>query len=103
MLTPLYIKEVGMRSLYQVYGFVGVQIILVLLYIYKESAFIALSYEHQKQEKMVQTLKLQQQEKLLELQKLQQRSAIQQLARQTYQLEPLTLASMRRLNVQQPS
>lgn len=91
-----------MKKNYEFLWFVILQVCLVLLYIYKESTFIALFYNNQKMEKKSDELISQAKDLNHQLQELHSRLSIQKHA-QEGGLKPLSLTSVRHLHADQPT
>lgn len=91
-----------MKKIYEIYLFIALQIILTLLYIYKESTYIGAFYQHQKIEKKLTESESELKNLTQQLQELKNRSAIQHYA-QSIGLEPLSLEDVRHADAQQSS
>lgn len=79
-------------------SFIGLQAVLALVLIYKESEYIKPLYQQQRFEKKLQELQSTRQALSHKLQKLQGHSAIRTYAREKLHMTEIPLASLRTLN-----
>jgi cell division protein FtsL len=87
-----------MKKIHGLFWFIGLQVLLVLIYIYKESCFIAVFYEQQRLEKRRDAALNQRKNLQHQLEALKSRGAIQKFAKETLGLQPVALSSLRKID-----
>lgn len=92
-----------MKKIHGLFWFIGLQVILALIYIYKESSYMAAFYEQQRLEKRRDSALSQRKSLQHQLETLKSRGAIQKFAKDSLGLQPVALASLRKIDAQQPT
>lgn len=92
-----------MKKTYEFYAILGLQVLLILMLIYKESSYVAAIYEQQKIEQKKAGLTQLFKKLTCEIQTLKSRKAVERFAHEKLNLQPIALTAVKRLYAQQPT
>lgn len=92
-----------MKKIHGLFWFIGLQVLLALIYIYKESCYMAAFYEQQRLEKRREAALAQRKNLQHELEALKSRGAIQKFAQNNLHMQPVSLSSLRKLDAHEPA